>query len=95
MGLGVLAVGATEVTDGMFLAAARALATATPTELAELGQVYPDIEDVRHVSRTVAAAVARQAMAEGVADAVDDLEAAIEAEMWFPEYVPARFSGGH
>jgi malate dehydrogenase (oxaloacetate-decarboxylating) len=93
MGLGILAVGAREVTDGMFLAAARALSSATPPELAAAGQVYPEIEHVREVARAVAFAVANQAMAEGVADHVEDLEAAIEAEMWYPEYVPARFSG--
>ena len=93
MGLGILAVGAREVTDGMFLAAARALSAATPPELVAAGQIYPDIEHVRDVSRTVASAVASRAMEEGVAEPVDDLEAAIEAEMWFPEYVPARFSG--
>jgi malate dehydrogenase (oxaloacetate-decarboxylating) len=95
MGLGILAVGAREVTDGMFLAAARALSAATPPELVAAGQMYPDIEQVRNVSRTVASAVASKAVEEGVADTVDDLEAAIEAEMWFPEYVPARFSGHH
>jgi malate dehydrogenase (oxaloacetate-decarboxylating) len=93
MGLGILAVRAREVTDGMFLAAARALSVATPPELAELGQVYPDIEAVRDVSHSVALAVAAQAIEEGVADAVDDLEAAIEREMWYPEYIKARFSG--
>ena len=93
MGLGILSVGAREVTDGMFLAAARALSKATPPELAAAGQMYPDIEHVRDVSLTVARMVATQAMAEGVADEVEDLEAAIEAEMWYPEYVPARFSG--
>ena len=93
MGLGILAVGAREVTDGMFLAAARALSSATPQDLIDAGQIYPDIEGVRDVSRTVAVAVASQAVAEGVADSVEDLDAAIKAEMWYPEYVPARFSG--
>ena len=93
MGLGILAVGALQVTDGMFLAAAKALSSATPPELAAVGQMYPDIEDVRDVSLAVARAVAAQAVAEGVADDVDDLDAAIAAEMWYPEYIPARFSG--
>jgi malic enzyme len=84
---------AREVTDGMFLAAARALSAATSPELVAAGQMYPDIEQVRDVSLTVAAAVASKAMEEGVADTVDDLEAAIAAEMWPTEYVPARFSG--
>jgi len=93
MGLGILAVGASVVTDGMFLAAAQALSEATSTELIADGQIYPDIEDVRIVSRAVATAVGSQAIAEGVADPVEDLQAAIEAEMWYPEYIPARFSG--
>ena len=93
MGLGILAVGAREVTDGMFLAAAKALSAATPSDLAEQGQVYPDIANVRDVSRAVALAVANRAMEEGVANQIDDVAAAIEAEMWYPEYVPARFSG--
>ena len=90
MGLGVLAVGAREVTDGMFLAGARALADATSLDLVAVGQIYPDIDDARSVSRVVAVAVAEQAIAEGVADPVDDLDAAIDADMWFPDYVPLR-----
>ena len=93
MGLGILAVRAREVTDGMFLAAAKALSSATPQELAAVGQMYPDIEHVRDVSLAVAHAVADRAMAEGVAELVEDLDAAIETEMWYPDYVPARFSG--
>jgi malate dehydrogenase (oxaloacetate-decarboxylating) len=90
MGLGVLSIGAREVTDGMFLEAAKALARSTAAELVATGQLYPNIEDVRTVSRAVAIAVAQQAIAEGVADPVEDLEATIDAEMWFPEYVPVR-----
>ena len=90
MGLGILSVGAREVTDGMFLEAAKALAGATAPDLISAGQLYPDIEDVRTVSRTVALAVAQQAISEGVADLVDDLEATIDAEMWYPEYLPIR-----
>jgi malate dehydrogenase (oxaloacetate-decarboxylating) len=90
MGLGILAVGAREVTDGMFLAAARALADATSADLVAAGQIYPDIDDVRSVSREVAIAVANQAVADGVAEPVEELEAAIDAEMWFPDYLPIR-----
>jgi len=93
MGLAVLGVGAREVTDGMFHAAAKALSEATSLDLVAAGQLFPDIESVRAVSRLVAIAVARQAIAEGVADPVDDLEFRIDAEMWFPEYVPLVDSG--
>ena len=62
-------------------------------DLLEQGQIYPDITDVREVSRQVAIAVAREAIEEGVAEPVDDLEQAIDAEMWTPEYLPYRSAG--
>ncbi len=93
MGLGVITVRAREVTDGMFLAAARALADNTEPELVAQGQIFPNIEDVREVSRHVAIAVAMRAIEEGVADHMDDLEAAIDAEMWSAEYLPYRQVG--
>jgi len=77
----------------MFLAAAHALADFTSPELLETGQIYPDISDVRTVSRSVAIAVAAEAIAEGLAEPVDDLEAAIDAEMWEPNYIPFRPAG--
>jgi malate dehydrogenase (oxaloacetate-decarboxylating) len=92
MGLGVLAVGAREVTDSMFLEAAKALSAATKQELVEQGQLYPDIDEVRAVSRAVAIAVAERAIAEGVADPVEDVREAVHAHMWVPEYLPIRKS---
>lgn len=92
MGLAVLSVGASQITDGMLYAAAKALAGATSPELIEAGKLFPDIDHVRAVSRIVAIAVAKQAIDEGVADPVDDLEFRIDAEMWFPEYVPLQDS---
>ena len=90
MGLGVLAVRARTITDGMFLNAAKALAEHTPPSVVANGQMYPDIADVRAVAVSVARAVAKRAIAEGVADPVDDVDAVIAAEQWFPGYVPMR-----
>ena len=90
MGLGVLAVRARTVTDGMFLNAAKALAEHTPPSAVANGQMYPDIADVRAVAVSVARAVAERAIAEGVADPVDDVDAVIAAEQWFPDYLPMR-----
>ena len=90
MGLGALASKATTITDGMFLAAAKALAAALPDGDLDAGALYPHINSVRAVSRAVATAVFAQAVAEGVGDPTDDVDAAIEAEIWFPEYVPYR-----
>jgi malate dehydrogenase (oxaloacetate-decarboxylating) len=93
MGLGVVTVRAKKVTDHMFLAAAYALADEVDDELLAVGQIYPDICDVRAVSRRVASAVAEAAIEDGVAEPVDELEAAIDAEMWYPEYLPYRPAG--
>ena len=93
MGLGVITVRAKKVTDHMFLAAAYALADEVDDELLAVGQIYPDICDVRAVSRKVASAVARAAIEDGVAEPLDDLEGAIDAEMWTPEYLPYRPAG--
>jgi malate dehydrogenase (oxaloacetate-decarboxylating) len=90
MGLGVLTVRAREVTDGMFLAAAEALAGMVSPDQLKTGQIYPDIGEVREVSRQVAVAVASQAIVEGVGDAIDDVEAAVWGEMWAPDYLPYR-----
>jgi malate dehydrogenase (oxaloacetate-decarboxylating) len=93
IGLGVISVKAREVTDGMFLAAARALASTVTDDMVAQGRLYPDMTDVRPVSRLVAAAVASQAISEGVAEPVDDLDEAIDSEMWEAEYLPYRAAG--
>lgn len=90
MGLGVLTVGARRVSDRMFLAASKALAAAVAPELVAAGQLYPSIADVRVTSVAVAKAVAHQAIAEGLADPLPDVDQRIEEEMWFPEYLPYR-----
>lgn len=90
VGLGVTAVQARCVTDSMFLAASVALADATPDDVVGLGQLYPDIEELRPVARRVGIAVAMEAIEEGVADPVDDIESTIDAHRWEPEYLPMR-----
>jgi malic enzyme len=90
MGLGSLTVGAKRITTSMFLAAADALAGFVDSSLFKQGQLYPPITSVREVSRAVAGAVARTAIAEGEAGDVPDLERVLDDEMWWPEYVPYR-----
>jgi malate dehydrogenase (oxaloacetate-decarboxylating) len=86
IGLGALAVGATQVTDAMLLAAGRALGGAVDREAFDSGRVFPNITAVRDVSRAVALAVAQQAIADGVAEPHSDLEQLIERDMWYPVY---------
>lgn len=91
VGLGLLVSGARRVTDGMFFAAARALAgCVTGGELAE-GRVFPAPARLREVSRVVAAAVADVAFSAGVAARrrPPDLAAAVASAMWEPLYPQA------
>ncbi|MCB2223627.1 MAG: NAD-dependent malic enzyme [Actinobacteria bacterium] len=90
MGLGCLVAHASRVTPGMFNAAARALAEAIEDETLKSGSLYPPIGRVREISHLVAHAVAEQAVAEGVAGAIVDIESVIGQMMWAPVYLPYR-----
>lgn len=88
VGLGVIASGARRVTDGMFVAAARVLSNFAPTLRDENAPLYPQLEDVRDISRSVAWAVAIEAHNAGLAKThdLDVLARNIEAKMWQPGY---------
>jgi len=90
VGLGVLAVKARRVSDGMFVAAAKALAGVSQALRNADANLLPPVHDLRSVAITVAAAVARQARTEGLCDAFDDsaLEGLIAQKMWEPIYRP-------
>ena len=94
VGLGILASGARRVTDAMFMAAARALATLSPA-LADPGApLLPGVSELRQVAVVVARAVGLQAQADGVAApcSEDELARRISAEVWAPEYLPYRLA---
>lgn len=88
MGLGILAAGATRVSDDMFMAAAVALSESSPALTDPQGSLLPSLDDIRAVSRRIAMAVARQAQAEGLADKTsdDELERRIEQTSWESRY---------
>jgi len=88
VGLGVLASGAREVTDAMFLAAAETLAAqATQADL-DIGRVYPSLSKIREVSLKIATAVAEEAHRANLATEPRpaDIEADIKAKMYEPVY---------
>ena len=88
VGLGILAFQSRHVTDSMFLAAARTLASlVTDEELAE-GRIYPNLQRIREVSLAIAVAVAHESFRSGLAQEPepDDIEAAIRKRMFRPEY---------
>lgn len=94
LGLGLTAVKATVVTDGMLLAASRALAGTSPAQQDKLANLLPPISEVHSVSLTVACAVAKQAILEKHAAYIPEgsLEAHISSLMWQPKYLPYRLS---
>jgi malate dehydrogenase (oxaloacetate-decarboxylating) len=94
VGLGVLAVGARRVTDGMFEAAARALAAASPAKHDPSAPLLPPVTELQSVARLVARAVALAARAEGLCAPLDDeqIEARIDERMWQPTYPPYRYA---
>jgi malate dehydrogenase (oxaloacetate-decarboxylating)(NADP+) len=88
VGLGVLGCEASRVSDSMFLAAARTLASLVDDEDLEQGRVYPPLAEIRSVSLAIACAVAEVAFAEGLARIArpPDLRAHIAAQMYWPAY---------
>jgi malate dehydrogenase (oxaloacetate-decarboxylating) len=92
LGLGAIVAEARSITDRMFLLAARTLADAVTPDRRETGALYPPVSMLRSVSRSIAIAVAREAIDAGLAGidpATDaDLEAIVDDAMWWPAYVP-------
>ncbi|HZP90685.1 MAG TPA: NAD-dependent malic enzyme [Actinomycetota bacterium] len=92
IGLGAIVAEAREVTDEMFLVAAEACADMVSTERLEEGALYPNQSELRRVSREIARRIVCQARDCGVGRAYreDEIEAAVDAMMWDPRYVPYR-----
>jgi malate dehydrogenase (oxaloacetate-decarboxylating) len=67
MGLGVVASGASRVTDNMMLAAARALGANSPALKDSSAPLLPPLRDIRRVAAEIATAVGIQAQKDGVA----------------------------
>ena len=90
LSLGILVAGARRVTDGMIMAAARALAGLSPSATDRSAPLLPPIGESRKVALVVSEAVARQAMAERVATMsnADSLPDQIRSYMWNAVYVP-------
>jgi malate dehydrogenase (oxaloacetate-decarboxylating) len=92
IGLGALAVQARHVSDGMFMAAARALAAISPARRDPRANLLPPLANSRAISLGVARIVAKQAQAENLAAPCDEvsLELRLRAKIWDPVYRPYR-----
>ncbi len=90
LALGILVSQANRVTEGMMMAAAKALAAQSPTVNDREAPLLPAIGESRRVGLEVAEAAARQAIAEGVAGVEDaaQLKERLRAYVWEPLYHP-------
>ncbi|MGW2642631.1 NAD-dependent malic enzyme [Streptomyces sp. NPDC001348] len=86
LGLGTVVSGASKVTDGMLLAAARAVADQVDVS-ASGASLLPPVENLRRSSAITAAAVVEAAVSDGVATSEpDDPGQAVRQAMWAPVY---------
>lgn len=82
LALGTLAARARHVSDGMIMTAAQTLAAQSQGE-----SLLPPLAQSRALSRVIAAAVARQAIREGLSDLAEaGIDAAMAALLWDPVY---------
>ncbi|WP_144508857.1 oxaloacetate-decarboxylating malate dehydrogenase [Bacillus mycoides] len=88
LGLGTIVVRASVMTDGMFAAAAEAVASMVDTSQPG-APILPEVEELRNISELVAIEVAKVAVAEGIARenlSDDDIKIAVKEAIWEPEY---------
>jgi malic enzyme len=88
IGLGAIVAGATQLPSAVFRGAARVLAESTPESRLDAGALYPTVNDLRAISRAIARETVRTLRASGDGLQLDDeeIEAALDAAIWFPEY---------
>ena len=88
IGLGVIASGATRVTDSMLMASSNALADCSPKLQNPDADLLPDLSQIQQISKIIAIKVAQAAMQDGVAPVIslEELQKKIEAKVWKPEY---------
>ena len=96
IGLGVLAVKSSIITDKMFLIAAITLSEFSPALNNPLNNLLPPLSDVKNISKQIAIKIAQEAINSGLSRVkpIDDkaLLQLIENNMWNPVYIPYKRS---
>ena len=89
VGLGAIAVGANSISNHMFSKAAEVISRHCPMANDPCASLFPPISDLRHICREVAIEVAKIAVRDGLTDkslSPEQIQEAVDSEMWFPEY---------
>jgi len=88
IGLGILASGATQVSEEMFIVAARRLAELVTEEELGQGSLYPALTRIREVSAEIGTSVARVAYDQGITKQgrPDDIGEQVRQMMFIPSY---------
>jgi malate dehydrogenase (oxaloacetate-decarboxylating) len=94
LALGIISARASHVSDAMIKASALALAGLSPVLKDKQASLLPPLSTIRSVSRTVAEAVGKQAIKEGLAG-LDEagFEKELAANIWDPVYRPYEYAG--
>lgn len=94
LGLGAVLGKCKTIPDSMMMATAEALADYISDSDVAVGKVYPDVSEIRKVSKEIAVAVIESAKAEKNCDkkfltwSSDDISNFVESEMYQPRYAP-------
>jgi len=97
LGLGIVAVKANHISDHMFLTAAIELANISPAAKDKYANLLQPLTNIREISRTIAIAVAKEAVKSGFTEhqnlSDDEIEKLVDEATWTPEYLPYKFKG--
>lgn len=88
VGLGCILAEVREVNDAMFLSAARTLARFVSQTRLDEGAIYPDVADLRTLSRQIACNLVREARDAHLGRLIpdDQVERLVDDAMWYPRY---------
>ena len=88
IGLGAIAIKAKRITDEMLMAASETLASSSPLANDGKGNLLPPLTEIESLSKRIAFAVAKVAIAQGEAleFSDEDIIKAIDNNYWHPEY---------
>jgi malate dehydrogenase (oxaloacetate-decarboxylating) len=92
VGLGVIAAECPKVIDKMFIRAADVLSDHAPLLKDPRGSIFPDLRQLRSISREIAIAIGILAADEGLTPqrTREEITRRVDAQMWFPDYPTIR-----